>query len=117
MCSADDVRPMTDLVIVEAPAQIKYDIEIIYYTTAADESDCIYAIESKDGAIEQYIKWQDTKMGREINPDKLRALCLSPKNGTGCDRIILKSPEYKEVEATQVASFSGNLKVSHVVEE
>lgn len=117
VCSADDVRPMTDLVIVEAPAQIKYDIEIIYYTTAADESDCINAIESKDGAIAQYIKWQDTKMGREINPDKLRALCLSPKNGTGCDRIILKSPEYKEVEATQVASFSGNLKVSHVVEE
>lgn len=114
-CSAEDVRPMTDQVFVQAPEQIPYDIDIVYYTTKQEESDCINAIESADGAISQFREWQDTKMGRDINPDKLRSLCLSPKNGTGCTRIIVASPEYAQLSATQVASFR-SLTVRHIVE-
>lgn len=116
-CSADDVRPMTDMVTVEPPEQITYDIDIVYYTTDDEESDCIESIEGENGALKKYIEWQDTKMGREINPDKLRALCLSPKEGTGCNRIIVNKPEYQELVSTQVASFSGNMTVTHRIEE
>lgn len=116
-CSADDVRPMTDQVTVEPPKQITYDIDIIYYTTEAEESDCIESIEGAGGAIAQYIEWQDTKMGRGINPDKLRALCLSPKSGTGCNRIIVNSPSHEELKSIEVASFSGTLTVLHKIEE
>lgn len=116
-CSAEDVRPMTDKILVQAPKQIKYDVDIVYYTTETDESDCIETIEGINGAIDKYIEWQDTKMGREINPDKLRALCLSPKEGTGCDRIIVNSPVFTELVSTEVASFSGNITVKHRIEE
>ena len=116
VCNADDVRPMTDKVIVEPPEQVSYDVNIVYYTTPNEESDCIDSIEGEEGAIAQYIEWQDTKMGREVNPDKLRALCLAPRTGTGCQRIIINSPDYKILNIKQVASFSGNLKVSHIVE-
>lgn len=116
-CSADDVRPMTDKVVVQAPQKITYDISITYYTTNDAESDCIDTIEGIGGAVEQYIEWQGTKMGREINPDKLRALCLAPKEGTGCERIVITSPRYRTLEETQIAIFSGNKTITHVVEE
>ena len=114
-CNADDVRPMTDLVIVQPPTTVLYDINIKYYTTAAEESECIETIEGKNGAIDQYKEWQGTKMGRAINPDKLRSFCLSPKNGTGCTRIEVISPTYRELINTQIALFN-TLTVSHAIE-
>lgn len=117
VCSADDVRPMTDRVVVQVPQKVIYDIAITYYTTSNNESDCIKTIEGTDGAVAQYIEWQGTKMGREINPDKLRALCLAPKKGTGCERIVITSPKYNTLEETQIAIFSGNKTITHVVEE
>lgn len=115
VCSAEDVRPMTDNVIVRPPEQVEYEINVTYYTTAAEESDCIKAIEGKTGALSQFVEWQDTKMGRDINPDRLRALCLSPPNGSGCTRIIVSSPEYMELKETEVAKCK-SLSVKHVLE-
>lgn len=117
VCSADDVRPMTDMVTVQAPEQVTYDIDITYYVSPNNESECIKTIEDAGGSIDTYITWQDTRMGRAINPDKLRALCLSPKLGTGCDRIVINKPTLKELKNTQVAKYSGNLKVTHVLIE
>lgn len=116
-CSAIDVRPMTDLVIVEAPKQITYDINITYYTTDDDESECINSIEGKGGAIEQFIKWQGTKLGRDINPDKLRTLCIAPTIGKGCKRIVVNAPEFNTLLKDQIAVFSGKLIVNHGIED
>lgn len=115
VCSEEDVRPMTDHVIVRPPVQVEYEIDVTYYTTAAEESDCINAIEGKTGALSQFIEWQDTKMGRDINPDKLRALCLSPSNGGGCTRITVSSPKYTELKKTEVAKCK-SISVKHVLE-
>lgn len=114
-CSAEDVRPMTDMVIVQPPVQVEYDIDIVYYTTAANESDCITTIEGKGGSVEQFTEWQDTKMGRDINPDKLRALCLSPEQGTGCTRIVVNTPEYTELKNTEVAKCK-SISITHMLE-
>lgn len=116
-CSASDVRPMTDLVVVEAPEQVEYDIDITYYTTEENESDCIETIEGANGSIQQFIEWQGTKLGRNINPDELRSLCYSPKKGTGCKRITINAPVFTKILKSQVAMFSGNLVVNHVVED
>lgn len=114
-CSAEKIRPMTDQVIVKAPTQVEYDLNITYYTTATDESDCVNAIEGSGGALELFKKWQDTKMGRDINPDKLRALCLSPEHGVGCTRIVVTSPEYRELRKTEVAKCT-HICVNHLLE-
>lgn len=114
-CSAEDVRPMTDKLIVQKPKQIEYDIDIIYFSSVKDEAECIRTIEGKDGAIDMFREWQDTKMGRAINPDKLRALCLSPENGVGCSRIQVLSPDYRELKETEVAKCK-RVTVRHQVE-
>lgn len=112
------VRPLNDRVIVAGPNRVQYDIEIKYYVTAENEHAAIQAIEGTGGAIEQFHSWQTGKVGRDINPDKLRSLCLAPSEGVGCLRIDVSAPAYAQLSERDLAQFSGNLSVSReVVEE
>lgn len=120
-CSADDVRPLTDKVEVTAPTTQSYDIELTYYTTAANETEVVENIEGSGGSIDQYVYWQGSSLDRNINPDYLRKLILCPENSegshlTGADRVIITKPVYTVLDATTVAKFSGSLNVSHEVE-
>ena len=120
-CSADDVRPLTDKVEVSAPTTQTYDIELTYYTTAANDTAVVQNIEGEGGAIDQYIYWQGSSLDRDINPDYLRKLILCPEDSegnhlTGADRVVITSPAYTKLDHTTVAKFSGTLKVSHEVE-
>lgn len=120
VCSSDDVRPLTDMVQVEAPSVETYDIELTYYTTKASESEVVKNVEGSDGAISRYIYWQGSSLDQDINPDELRKLILCPhwKEGlTGATRVTITKPEYKELPSTTVAKFSGNLKVQHIVKD
>lgn len=117
-CSADDVRPLTDKVVVEAPKAELYDIELTYYTTKNDESQAIKNIEGESGAISRYIEWQGSHLEQDINPDYLRKLILSPdweKELVGATRVDIVKPSYKQLEKTTIAKFSGNISVNHVV--
>ena len=117
-CSADDVRPLTDKVVVEAPKAELYDIELTYYTTKNDESQAIKNIEGESGAISRYIEWQGSHLEQDINPDYLRKLILSPdweKELVGATRVDIVKPSYKQLEKTTIAKFSGNISVNHIV--
>ena len=119
-CSADDVRPLTDLVTVEAPSVHLYDIDLTYYTTRANESAVIQNVEGSEGAINRYIYWQGSNLDQDINPDELTKRILSPdwEDGLiGATRVIITKPEYTELNSTTVAKFSGKLSVRHVVKD
>lgn len=119
-CSADDVKPLTDMVKVAAPNVEYYDIELTYWTTKANESEVVQNVEGSGGAIDQYIYWQGSSLDQDINPDELRKLILCPHWGdnlTGATRVTITKPEYTELPNTTVAKFSGNLKVQHIVKD
>ena len=119
-CSADNVRPLTDIVQVEAPEVELYDIELTYYTTKANESEVVKNVEGPDGAINRYIHWQGSALDQDINPDELRKLILCPhwtENQAGAARVIIVKPEYKELPSTTVAKFSGKINVQHIVKD
>jgi phage-related baseplate assembly protein len=118
VCSASEVRPLTDRVVVEAPKVREYDIELTYYTTAASEGACIQTVEGEGGAVDQYIEWQAGVLGRHINPDKLRALILAPQwdGAAGASRVVINSPEFTELNDTTIAKFSGKKTIRHEVE-
>lgn len=115
--NASEVRPLTDRVKVEAPTVEEYDIVLTYYTTAAEESDCILTVEGAGGAIDQFNKWQSAELGRDINPDKLRALILAPSGdgAVGASRVVITSPTFKELNDTTIAKFSGTKTIKHEV--
>lgn len=116
-CNADNVRPLTDKVQVQAPTTQTFDIELTYYTTPADETKCVAAVEASGGAIDQYIYWQSSSLNRDINPDYLRKLILAPEGEdlAGATRVVITKPVYTELAPTCVAKFSGNLTVNHIV--
>jgi len=117
-CTADDVKPLTDMVQVVAPDIEYYDIELTYYTTKANQSEVVKNVEGPGGAIDQYVYWQGSNLDQDINPDELRKLILSPnwaEGLTGASRVDIVKPEYTELPSSTVAKFSGNLKVSHIV--
>lgn len=118
VCSADDVRPMTDLVSAIAPTAVSYDIELHYYCTRDNEADTIKAVETDGGAIDRYNAWQTSALARDINPDQLRKLVLCPdwdSSLKGADRVTITKPVFTEINKNQVAKFSGNVTVTHEV--
>lgn len=113
-CNAKDVRPLGDKVEVSGIAQETYDIELVYYTTEAEESDTVAAIEGESGAIERYNAWQCGEIGRAINPDRLRAEILKSDTKTvGADYVEITQPVYTVLASNKVAKWSGNMSVTH----
>lgn len=119
-CAADDVRPLTDMVQVQAPDVKEYDIELTYYTNKANESEVVRNVEGPGGAIDRYVYWQGSSLDQDINPDELRKLILCPhwdENLMGATRVVIIKPEYTELPSTTVAKFSGNMTVRHVIKD
>ena len=103
--SANDKRPLTDFVIVSAPNVVNYSINLSYYIEEADEMNAADIQKAVNEAINNYVKWQGEKIGRDINPDKLRNLLLN----AGASRIALTSPTFVSLNKTQVASLNGDI--------
>lgn len=118
VCSSDDVKPLTDMVVVEAPSVHLYDIELTYYTTKANQAEVIKNVEGPGGAIDRYVYWQGSNLDQDVNPDELRKRILSPDwedDLVGASRVEIVKPVYTLMPSTMVAKFSGNLKVNHIV--
>lgn len=90
VCSADDLRPLTDFVSVRDPEIVRYDIDLTYYipNTARERSALIEA--AVWAAVRDYTAWQFGRMGRDINPDELRQRVKE----TGVKRVELRSPAF-----------------------
>lgn len=101
--SAKDKRPLTDKVEVKPPETVEYSISLNYYISADDEVNSAEIQTRVAQAINEYEVWQGHKIGRDINPDKLRNLILN----AGASRVVLTSPEYTPITATQVALCKG----------
>ena len=110
--SARDIRPMTDLVSVEAPTVVEYPISLTYTTTPEQEAAVVEAVEGTGGAIDRYVSEQCSKLGRDINPDVLKTYVME----AGAIRCDVAKPAHRAVAGTQVAKHDGDLTVSHTLE-
>jgi phage-related baseplate assembly protein len=93
-CSPDEIRPLTDYVISGDPEEVPYDIDLTYYLTRDGSISASEAQSGVNEAVQRYIRWQSGKMGRDINPDRLRYLLLS----AGIKRVDLKQPAFTPLE-------------------
>lgn len=93
-CSADEVRPLTDYVIVEDADIVPYDVEFTYYLQTGSSKSAADIAADVQKAVEQYTSWQDTKLGRDINPSRLVSLLM----GTGIKRVEIISPVFTKLE-------------------
>ena len=98
-CSDKSVRPLTDHVRVAAPEVVNYDLTLTYYIDRANEAKSVAVQSAVAKAVEDYIDWQKSKLGRDINPDEL--ICLI-KNA-GAKRAVISSPTFRIVADNHVA--------------
>lgn len=92
-------RPLTDNVTVAAPDAVKYKIDFTYYINTSDASVAVQIQEQATQAIADYKAWQCTKIGRDINPDQLRAFL---KNA-GVKRVEVREPVFKVLQDNEAA--------------
>lgn len=107
-----DVRPMTDVVTVEAPTPVDYSISIKYWTTVDSEAAVVEAVEGAGGAIDRYVADQSAHLGRDIEPDVLKTYVMQ----AGALRCDVTSPTRTAVSGLQVARLVGSPTVSHELE-
>lgn len=93
-CSADNVRPLTDYVIVADADTVPYNVEFTYYLQTGTSKSAADIAADVQKAVEQYTSWQDTKLGRDINPSRLVSLLM----GTGIKRVEIISPVFTKLE-------------------
>jgi phage-related baseplate assembly protein len=105
------VKALNDYVTVQAPEAVSYDIELTYYVEQANESAAVKAIEGVGGLIEQYNAWQQAAIGRNIDPQELIV-----KLRSACHWVDVVQPQRTTIEDNQIARFSGNLNVTHIIQ-
>lgn len=89
-CSADSVRPLTDNVSVQDPDTVSYSIEFTYYWASNVGKSAVQMAADVNAAVAEYVAWQQGKLGRDINPDKLREFLYA----AGVKRVSIVSPTF-----------------------
>lgn len=106
------IRPMTDVVTVEAPTPVDYAISLKYWCTIDQEASVVQAVEGAGGAIDRYIADQSAHLGRDIEPDVLKTYVMQ----AGALRCDVTSPTRTAVSGLQVARLVGSPTVGHELE-
>lgn len=89
-CNAEDVRPLTDLVEVLDLDTVDYDVAFTYYVPTNSPVSQTEMAANIQKAVNDYVAWQSAKIGRDINPDKLRELLFA----CGVKRVTVTSPVF-----------------------
>lgn len=89
------VRPLTDHVLVKAPLEKQYDISLTYYINSNDRDRVLTIKQNVEIAIQEYITWQRSVVGRDINPSELTRRIMS----AGAKRVEITSPVYTKVKS------------------
>lgn len=103
----EDVRPLTDLVMVKQPEERHYQIDATYYINESDRNRAAVIVKQVDAAALEYIKWQRQKIGRDINPDELRKVMVM----AGAKRVQVRSPTFEKIPRNCVAVLDGEAQV------
>lgn len=96
--NGDSIKTLTDKVVVAAPSVKKYDINLTYYINKSERSKALLIKKNVEKAIDEYILWQNSKIGRDINPDKLIEKIIA----AGAKRVAVSSPIYQACNQTEV---------------
>lgn len=97
--SDNNRRPLTDNLSANAPTVANYDIALTYYIHMDDSAVTATIQANVNKAIQEYIIWQKSKIGRSINPSELILRIMA----AGAKRVELTKPTYMAVTDTQVA--------------
>lgn len=97
--ASEAIRPMTDTVTVSAPGLSAFDIALTYYINQSDKASAVTIQAEVEKAVSEYVTWQTTEIGRDINPDEL----VRRIKAAGAKRVTITAPAFTVVADTAVA--------------
>lgn len=89
-CNPDEVRAFTDQVSVADPETVSYNIDVTYYLAEDSQVKAADVQSAVEAAVRQYMAWQCSRLGRDINPSYLHGLLMQ----TGIKRAVIAEPVY-----------------------
>jgi phage-related baseplate assembly protein len=91
--NANNIRPLTDFVFVEAPVTTGYSLNVQYWIDSENIQLEQTIITNVSSAIQNWITYVGTAIGRSIIPSKLVQMIME----AGADRVLINSPPYINV--------------------
>lgn len=93
------IRPLTDLVTVALPTVDTFNVGLTYYINRSDAYKATSIQEEVEAAVDDYIFWQTTDIGKDINPSELIKRVIA----AGAKRVVVTAPVFTTVADTEVA--------------
>lgn len=97
--SAEDIRPLGDKVEVLGPTIRPYNVKGGYYVDRSKVGQGQGIQDACSLALQEYLLWQKSKIGRDLTPDKLISLLVE----AGAKRVILEEPQFTVLEPRELA--------------
>lgn len=98
-CNADDIRPLTDQVFVQAPIASNYKVTATFWIDSSKgqfEDDIKTAVQT---AYNNYKTWQSSEIGLDINPSKLDQMLVD----AGAKRTVITLPVFTVLDEKTLA--------------
>lgn len=95
----EQIRPLTDKVIVKAPDTVGYKIDVKYFVNRSDSGKSSTIQAEVGAAIDEFISWQRSKIGRDINPSRLVQMMVA----AGAKRVEVTYPIFQTIGKSNVA--------------
>lgn len=95
----EQIRPLTDKVIVKAPDTVGYKIDVKYFVNRSDSGKASTIQAEVGAAIDEFISWQRSKIGRDINPSRLVQMMVA----AGAKRVEVTYPIFQTIGKSNIA--------------
>ncbi|MBR0252606.1 MAG: baseplate J/gp47 family protein [Synergistaceae bacterium] len=99
ICNAETIRPDTDYLHVLEPGTVNYDVEVIYYIDRQRATQAAQIQNAVNIAVTNWISWQKSKLGRDINPSELIHMIID----AGAKRAVVNLPLFTVITQWSVA--------------
>lgn len=97
--SSADIKPLTDKIVISAPDVVEYNLDCTYYIARSNKDNVNTIQEMAADAVNEWILWQKTHIGADINTDMLIAYLRV----AGVKRAVIRSPGYTAITDMQIA--------------
>lgn len=104
--SSETIRPLTDEVEVLPPETVEYSINVDFWISKDDITQTEQIRGDVEKAVEEFRMWQQTKIGRDISPEKL----ISNVMNAGAARVdfsTLSPAQWTKLQLNEVAQCTG----------
>lgn len=97
--NADNIRPLTDQVFVQAPSGVPYSVQVNYWVDNSQSNNVVNIQANVDTAVNNWITNNYLQLGGSINPNTL----INAINNAGASYVQVVSPVHTLLNNTQVA--------------